>query len=539
MKIYVLSWRRSQMLLRYRNLLIMKLILFLVVAFSVQTYANALGQTISLNRKDVAMKDVFRELKRQTGYTIICDVAVLKKSGNVTINVQNVPLVRALDAIFYDRGLTYIVDGESIVVHEVENAKVFGVKSTVNEQSEVQGQVVDGDGAALAGVSVSVKGKPIATATDENGQFNIQAQRGDVLVFSSVGYVNKESLVSSATLNIVLESEDSNLDEVIVVGYGTQKKRSITGSVASVNYDEFKDRSFSNVVQSLSGTVPGVNITQSQGAPGAAPVVQIRGISSITAGTNPLFVVDGVPLEDFNMNMINPQDIQSVEILKDASSAAIYGSRGANGVIMITTKLGKPGKAVVAAGFDYGIQKVTRMVDMMDAQEWIRYYVAAKNNAWVDLNPGVNQASDPNSVRGGSTLYKIPEEFINSPEEFGQGTDWQNVMFRTAPMANAQLSVSGGTDATQYLFSAGMLNQDAVLDQNYYRRIGLRSNIRQKLSDKVAIGMNLSLTGIHDRTEGVNGKSDVISLALQSDPFFPLYNENGNLGIVDPNSIWY
>lgn len=527
------------MLLRYRTLIIMKLILFLVVAFSVQTYANALGQTISLNRKDVAMKDVFRELKRQTGYTIICDVAVLKKSGKVTIDVQNVPLVKALDALFDDRGLTYVVDGKSIVVREVENKKVFEVNSITEEQREVSGQVVDGDGAALAGVSVSVKGKAIATATDENGQYTIQAQSGDMLVFSSIGYADKEIVISNTVVNIVLESEDSSLDEVVVVGYGTQKKRSVTGSVASVNYDEFKDRSFSNVVQSLSGTVPGVNITQSQGAPGAAPVVQIRGISSITAGTNPLFVVDGVPLEDFNMNMINPQDIQSVEILKDASSAAIYGSRGANGVIMITTKLGKPGKAVVAAGFDYGIQKVTRMVDMMDAQEWIRYYVAAKNNAWVDLNPGVNKASDPNSVRGGSTLYKIPEEFINSPEEFGQGTDWQNVMFRTAPMANAQLSVSGGTDATQYLFSAGMLNQDAVLDQNYYRRIGLRSNIRQKLSDKVAIGMNLSLTGIHDRTEGVNGKSDVISLALQSDPFFPLYNENGNLGIVDPNSIWY
>ncbi|WP_245893585.1 TonB-dependent receptor [Sphingobacterium gobiense] len=517
----------------------MKLILFLIVAFSVQSYANALAQTISLNRTDAAMKDVFREIKTQTGYTIICDAAVLKKSGLVTVNLQNVPLENALKTIFDDRGLTYVVDGRSIVVHQAETKTAPMVFSATAAQREVAGRVVDGSGSTLAGISVSVKGKAIATATNESGQFTIQAQNGDVLIFSSVGYADKEVTVGSATVNVILESEDSSLDEVVVVGYGTQKKRSVTGSVASVNYDEFKDRSFSNVVQSLSGTVPGVNITQSQGAPGAAPVVQIRGISSITAGTNPLFVVDGVPLEDFNMNMINSQDIQSVEILKDASSASIYGSRGANGVIMITTKLGKPGKAIVSAGFDYGIQKVTRMVDMMDAQEWIRYYVAAKNNAWVDLNPEINKASDPNSARGGSTLYKIPEEFINSPEQFGQGTDWQDVMFRTAPMTNAQLSVSGGTDATQYLFSAGLLDQDAVLDQNYYRRLGLRSNIRQKLSDKVSVGMNLSLTGIHDRTEGVNGKSDVISLALQSDPFFPLYNENGNLGMVDPNSIWY
>src|SRR5690606_11246209 len=234
MKIYVLSWRRSQMLLRYRNLLIMKLILFLVVAFSVQTYANALGQTISLNRKDVAMKDVFRELKRQTGYTIICDVAVLKKSGKVTIDVQNVPLVKALDALFDDRGLTYVVDGKSIVVREVENKKVFEVNSITEEQSEVRGQVVTGDGAGLAGVSVSVKGKAIATATDENGQYTIQAQSGDMLVFSSIGYADKEIVISNTVVNIVLESEDSSLDEVVVVGYGTQKKRSVTGSVASV-----------------------------------------------------------------------------------------------------------------------------------------------------------------------------------------------------------------------------------------------------------------------------------------------------------------
>src|SRR5690606_18065056 len=157
---------------------------------------------------------------------------------------------------------------------------------------EVETPAEDGSDAAVAGVTVADQGNAIAAATDVNGQCNSQAHGGDVFVFCPVGCGNEEGLISSAAVNIVLQVDDSKRDEVIVVGYGTQKKRSITGSVASVNYDEFKDRSFSNVVQSLSGTVPGVNITQSQGAPGAAPVVQIRGISSITAGTNPLFVVD-------------------------------------------------------------------------------------------------------------------------------------------------------------------------------------------------------------------------------------------------------
>ncbi|MCH5720236.1 SusC/RagA family TonB-linked outer membrane protein [Niabella hibiscisoli] len=417
----------------------------------------------------------------------------------------------------------------------------FGSLVATGQQRSVTGQVLDEtSGQPLAGANIVIQGTTQHIPVSPEGKFEFNVSNtSTVLTVSYAGYVTREINIGTQTNLIVsLSSSAGNLNEVVVIGYGTQRKKSITGSVASVNYDQFKDRSFSNVVQSLTGTVPGVNISQSQGAPGVAPVIQIRGISSITAGTNPLFVVDGVPLEDFNMNMINPQDIQSVEILKDASSASIYGSRGANGVVMVTTKLGKPGKAIVSAGFEYGIQKVTRQIDMMDAQQWIRYFVAAKNNAWVDLNPAVNKATDPNSARGTSTLYKIPEEFINSPEQFGAGTNWQDVMFRTAPMANAQLSVSGGTDKTQYLFSAGLLNQDAVLDQNYYRRLALRSNIRQKVSDKITVGLNLSLTGIHDRTDGIDGKSDVISLALQSDPIFPLYNENGNLGIVDPNSIW-
>ncbi len=417
----------------------------------------------------------------------------------------------------------------------------LGSFAAIAQVRSVTGQVLDEtSGQPLGGANMVISGSSENIPVSADGRFSVRiSDTTTALIVSYAGYITRQINVGNqTTLNIMLTSTAGNLNEVVVIGYGTQKKRSVTGSVASVNYDQFKDRSFSNVVQSLTGTVPGVNITQSQGAPGMAPVIQIRGISSITAGTNPLFVIDGVPLEDFNMNMINPQDIQSVEILKDASSAAIYGSRGANGVVMITTKLGKPGKPVVTAGFEYGFQKVTRKIEMMDAQQWIRYYIAAKNNAWVDLNPSVNRATDPNSARGTSTLYKIPEEFMNSPEQFGSGTDWQDVMYRTAPLANAQLSVSGGTDKTQYMFSAGLLNQEAVLDQNYYKRLALRSNIKQRLSDKISVGLNLSLTGIHDRTEGVDGKSDVISLALQSDPIFPLYNENGNLGIVDPNSIW-
>jgi TonB-dependent starch-binding outer membrane protein SusC len=403
------------------------------------------------------------------------------------------------------------------------------------QTTEVSGRVTDDKGAPLAGVTVQSKNGS-SSVTGADGTFKLRrVSAGEPITFSYVGYGDKTVTYNRGAVNVSLTSSAAQLNDVVVVGYGTQRKKAVTGSVASVNYEQFKDRSFSNVSQALAGQVAGVNITQAQGAPGSLPVIRIRGISSITAGTNPLMVVDGVPLENFNLNNINPQDIESVEVLKDASSAAIYGSRGANGVIIVTTKLGKAGKSTTSVNYEYGVQKVIRKVPMMDAQQWIQYYIDAHNNGWVDLGGG-HQASDPNSVR--TTPYKIPDDFLTNPGQFGKGTDWQDVMFRVAPSHNAQISVSGGTDKTQFMFSGAYLNQQAVLDANFYDRLTIRSNVRHKLSDRFTVGLNLGITAIYDRTDGTQGKSDVISLGLQSDPIFPVYNENGNLGYRDPNSVW-
>jgi TonB-linked SusC/RagA family outer membrane protein len=401
----------------------------------------------------------------------------------------------------------------------------------------ITGKVTDENRKPLPGVSVLIKSAASGTISNQDGAYSLSANDNSTLVFSSISYETQEIPVSNrSVIDVSMLPSNKTLNEVVVVGYGTQSKRAITGAVASVGFNEFKDRSFSNVTQSLAGKIAGVNITQSQGAPGVSPIIRIRGVSSITAGTTPLFVVDGVPLENFNLNLINPQDIESVDVLKDASSAAIYGSRGANGVVLITTKLGKVGKTSISAGYEYGTQSVIRKVPMMDAQQWIGYYIDAHNNAWVDLNPAVNKASDPNSAR--PSTYRIPDDFITNPQQFGKGTDWQDVMFRVAPSHNAQLSVSGGTEKTQFLFSGSYLDQQAVLDANYYKRLSLRTNIKHTVSDKFSLGLNLSATTVFDRTEGTQGKSDVVSLAIQSDPIFPVYNENGNLGYRDPNSVW-
>jgi len=405
------------------------------------------------------------------------------------------------------------------------------------QEREVTGIITGiNDNNPLPGVNIVVEGTSIGTITDINGSYSITISSDDVtLIFSSIGYLTEKIKVGQqAKIDVSLITDIQSLNEIVVVGYGTQSKRSVTGSVASVKSDQFEDRSNSNVMQSLAGQLPGVKITQSQGAPGSSPIIKIRGSSSITAGTSPLYVIDGLPMENFNLNNINPQDIESVEILKDASSAAIYGSRGANGVVIITTKMGKPGETTVSVNYEYGIQEVTRKVDMMDAQQFIDYYITAHNNAWIAEG---GNASDPNDLRPGQ--YQIPEDFINDPGQFGTGTDWQDVLFRVAPSHKLQLSVTGGTDKTQFLISGGYLDQDAVVDNNYYKRLSMRINLKHRINDKLLIGGNLALTNITDRTDGTNGKVDVVSLALQNDPIFPVYNENGNLGFKDPNSEWY
>jgi len=412
---------------------------------------------------------------------------------------------------------------------------------TVQAQTrQITGKVLSAeDGESLIGVSLKIKGSNRGASSDAQGRFVLNVQPGEnvILSVSYIGYKPQEiNAGSRSTLEIRLVPESKSLNEVVVVGYGTQSRRAVTGSVASVNYDNFKDRSVTNVTQALAGQLPGVNITQSQGAPGQSPNIRIRGTSSITAGTNPLYVVDGLPIENFNLNNINPQDIQSVEVLKDASSAAIYGSRGSNGVVLVTTKLGKVGETQVSANYEYGTQEVTRKVDMMDAQQFVQYYIDAHNNAYLAEGGDI---TSPNEVR--PTIYRIPVDFTDPAlrAQLGKGTDWQDVMFRKAASHNAQVSVSGGSEKTQFLFSGAYLDQEAVMDNNYYKRLTVRSNIKQKISEKISVGLNLGLTALYDRTDGIEGKSDVVSLGLQSDPIFPLYNENGNLGFKDPNSEWY
>ncbi len=441
-----------------------------------------------------------------------------------------------------------IAMGFAVCMPQTANA---APRQAVQEQDGVvKGHVVDENGEPLIGVTVRAKGGQ-ATITDIDGNYTINVPKGTPLTISYTGY---KDMQTTAGANVSMEPDVQGLDDVVVIGYGTAKKRDLTGSISQVNADQLKDRPYGNALQSMAGQVSGVNITTTQGAPGMAPTVKVRGMSSINSGTSPLYVIDGIPLEDGTsstgtngsnfqeanrnpLNNINPNDIESIEVLKDASSAAIYGSRGANGVVIITTKTGKAGRTKVDVNYEFGISKVTRKIDMMNAHEWIEFETAARNNTYAtDLK------SNPNLTRTSSyTKYYVPDEFSDQEwlDRIGDGTDWQDVLLHTAYTHNVQVSASGGSEKTQFMISANYLNQDGVVDENPYQRYSFRSNINHKFNDHVSFAMKLAMTQSKTKPQGLSGKSDAVSLACQSDPIFPLRVETGSLGFKDPESIWH
>ncbi|MDT0687220.1 SusC/RagA family TonB-linked outer membrane protein [Autumnicola psychrophila] len=402
------------------------------------------------------------------------------------------------------------------------------------EVIEVSGQVTSADdGMPLPGVNVRTRGGSDGTVTDFDGNYTVNANSDATLIFSYLGFETTEVPVNGRTsINVSMAADNEQLSEIVVVGYGTVRKSDLTGAVSSISAGQIQERSSLNVMQSLGGQVAGVQVQQTQGAPGFAPTVKIRGTSTITAGTSPLYVIDGYPMEDFDMSLINPQNIESIEILKDASSAAIYGSKGANGVVMVTTKRGTTGKTQVNVSYEKGVQQVVRKVGMMDAQEYIQYYIDAHNNSW-EVAGG--NASDPNDVR--PPEYRIPPEFLSNPKQF-EGSDWQDVLFRDAPMDNVNVSVSGGNENTRVFLSGGFVSQNGIVDRSKFDRYTIRSNVTHDISSAVQVGLNLSFTNIESKEYGTEGKAGAVSLALQSSPIFPVYNENGNLGFIDPNSEW-
>ncbi|MDF9830932.1 TonB-dependent receptor [Parabacteroides sp. PF5-6] len=363
----------------------------------------------------------------------------------------------------------------------------------------LKGKVVDSSGNELPGVNIVVKNTTNGTSADINGEFQIEVSQGEILLFSFIGMKSTEHQVrGKGYIQIVMEEEGILMDEVIAIGYGTMKKRDITGAIASVPVAELQSRPNQSFLQMLQGVVPGVRITSPSGAkPDGTTSIRIRGASAVNSGADPLYVIDG--FAGFgDLTTINPSDIESIEILKDASSTAIYGARGANGVILITTKRNKDSKLQIHFDAYGGAQVVQKKLDLLNATEFAEYANAVE-------------------VAGGR------KPIFDNPSAFGKGTDWQDEIFRTAAIQNYQLSLTGGNQAIQYYISGNYFSQDGVIIGSGLSRGSLRINLDSQLKKWLKFGVNL--TGSETKTDHDNTAATTASVTIS--PILKVKDENG------------
>ena len=357
------------------------------------------------------------------------------------------------------------------------------------QSQTVSGVISSGeDGTPLPGVSVLIKGSQQGTVSDLNGNYSLVVpDEQSVLVVTYIGFISQEVQINGRSIiGIVLSPDMVAMDEVVVVGYGTQKNSRITSAIARVSASDLEERPLGRVDQALMGKLAGVQVQQLSGMPGKVLDVKVRGTSSINFSNSPLYVVDGYPISG-DLSSINTNDIESIEVLKDAASASIYGSRGANGVVLITTRAGKTGEAVIQLDVSHGIQNRFSQYDVLNRDEWIDYAIEERNNSWV-LQGG--NASDPNEVRSHSNSW-IDPIWLTDPTSLPDN-DWQEIVDRTAPVENYQLSASAGTDKFRYYISGNLFNQKGIIIGSDYKRMSFRSNVQSKLSEIVNVGINLS-----------------------------------------------
>ncbi|MDB5031847.1 TonB-dependent receptor [Mucilaginibacter sp.] len=393
------------------------------------------------------------------------------------------------------------------------------------QNSTVKGKVSDSRGEPLAGVTIKIANMQSVTATDAKGNYTITVPPNATLTFSYVGFATLDAQVGSTnTLNVTLTVTENNLNEVVVVGYGTQKKSLVTGSISSVTSKELENMPINRVEQALEGRASGINVSAASGLPGASSTIRIRGYTSFSpiANNDPLWVIDGVIVDNGGIGYLNEADIESIEVLKDAASAAIYGTRAANGVILVTTKKGKAGQVKVDYNGYYGTQTTAKKLDLLNATQ----YATIRDESFM------------NTVAYQNAVTKPALPFAN-PASLGVGTDWQSLVFSKAPIQNHQFSVSGGSDKSTFFTSFGYLDQRGIVakDISGYKRINIRLNSTYNLAKWLTLGENLGYDFAKTQSNGGNYNTEfggTLSDAVNLDPVTPVYQTDPNILALAP-----
>jgi TonB-linked SusC/RagA family outer membrane protein len=472
---------------------------FLLLALQARVMAAPCvpDEKIQLRIENGTIKEALREIERQCQFTFIYNDANIDVNQHITVSCSGRSLSDLLDEILMQRGIKYTFVDNHIVL---TNALLKQQNRTIN------GNVKDAStGDALPGVTVLEKGTNNGVVTDMDGNFTITVDANSTLQISYVGYKPQEIPVAGREdFSINMELEVVSLSEIVVIGYGTMKKSDLTGAVASVSSEDIKQNIGSGIDQALQGRTAGVTVTTNSGAPGASPSVRIRGMGTIT-NPNPFFVVDGMPVSSESIGSINPGDIESMEVLKDASAAAIYGARAANGVVLITTRRAKEGKSSINFDAYYGVQSVAKKYEIMDGTQWTTIRNAS-GEPWKDSSKVVN-------------------------------TDWQDEIFRKAQVSSYQLSFLNGTDKTSYAVSGSYFNQEGIVKGSDYERFTVRVNSTSNIRKWLVVGENIGLS--HSKQDFIPEQDEWSSVAVQAitmDPTTPVYDTAGNpMGSLNNN----
>ena len=502
---------------------VMKITTVILFFAFMQVSASVIAQRLTLQKQDISLKQFFNEINRQTAYTVVWSADQVDGDLKLKVDFKNTPLLEVLDQALNNTRLSYSIENKTIIIKQKQLTvldKIIAVLKNIN----IHGRITDNNGVALVGASVRIKNGAGYTATDGQGYFTLQGvDENAVLVISYIGYMTKQVKANADLSAIKLDVATSGLDSVSVIGYGTTTKRTSTNNILTINAATIAEQPVSNPMMALEGRTPGVLVTTTNGFTGSDISIQIRGINSISSGTGPLYIIDGVPIESYStpgenlifnphsymspLSTLNPADIATIDVLKDADGTAIYGSRGANGVILITTKKGKKGATKFSVDYYSGLSRIDRFLDFLNTPEYLAFRKAAF--AADGLTPTTDDA---------------PDLTVWSPTA---NTDWQRLLYgKSASVNDIQASASGGDDNTRYFLGMGYHNEGSIVDANGYdKRTNFHlsldhdfDNKKGNISATVTYGNDNLRTPVSDPYEDINVP-----------PNMPVYNPDGSL----------
>jgi TonB-linked SusC/RagA family outer membrane protein len=483
--------------------------LSLMQAMAVETYSQM--TRLSLKIEDRSLEYLFNEIESESEFYFVYNKDLIDVEQKVSVLADDESIISILRNVLKGTNISFAVYNKHIVLSGIDES------NKMNQQKSVSGKITNSSGMPLMGVTVVIKGTLNGTTTNIDGEYVISdISENDVLVFSFIGMKTQEIMITNQSiLNVVMEDDAVGLEEVVAIGYGYVKKSDLTGAVSSVSGDVLADARTSNVMERAKGRIAGVDIVQNNPTPGASPTIRIRGNRSINAGNDPLFVIDGIPTSQ-GINDFNPNDIESLEVLKDASAVAIYGSRGANGVILITTKRGTSGKAEIESNNYYGVKVPYHSLEVMNAQQFAEFTRVAYGY------DGIDNSND-------ETIFS-PQIYENLQN--GVDTDWLDLVLRNGMQREHQLSIKGGNKNSRYYFSGSYYNEEGVLKNSDFERFTLRTNLDADVTEKFKLGLSLSANT--DERNTVPARL-IFQQAITFNPITKPFDDEGNV-IASPDN---